>query len=204
MANLNEASTMVLTDLGDTIPGISIDSQGMVVGDDSGQVAQDGSVDNTTDQERPGATKNNKDELDTELVKDQQIAAFRMENPLMYDVLKKMIGVSISYANMDKQQEAVPALPQMQVTTPQTQVVTLPQTTPTPETVSRTSAGMERFLAPPRSGSGVNNTPEVFTNQQIEQFYRAVAAGRYRGREKDARDIELRIARAVNEGRVTN
>ncbi|KJU83830.1 hypothetical protein MBAV_003990 [Candidatus Magnetobacterium bavaricum] len=199
METLNEVSTVVLSELGDAIPGISIDSQGMPVGDDPRQVAQ---TDNA------GSAINN-DALDNELVKDSQIAAFRMENPLMYDVLKKMIGLSISYANIN---EPVPALPQTQAatqqmqatTTTQTQLPTPPQSQPTAETGGRSGAGMERFLAPPRSTSGVNNAPEVFTNQQIEQFYRAVAAGRYRGREKDARDIELRIARAVNEGRVTN
>ncbi|MBF0337071.1 MAG: hypothetical protein HQL05_04495 [Nitrospirae bacterium] len=200
METVSEVSTTVLSDLGDTIPSIGINSQGMPTVDNSGQVSQDNRADSAND----------KDELDMELVKDPQVEAFCMENPLMYDVIKKMLnvamtlvkGVSDPWLNADKPREYVPALPQMQAETPlQTPVVAPQQTTPTVETGR---AGLERFLAPPRSASGLNNTPEVFTNQQIEQFYRAVASGRYRGRENDARDIELRIARAINEGRVTN
>ncbi|MBF0607538.1 MAG: hypothetical protein SFH39_10420 [Candidatus Magnetobacterium sp. LHC-1] len=200
MDTVSEVSTVVLSDLGNTVPSIGINSQGIPAVDDSEQVSQDNDAGNA----------NGKDELDLELVKDSQVEAFRMDNPLMYEVIKKMLNVAMTLVKADKPQESAPALPQMQTATPlQTPVVAPQQTTPTvlsrgaltPETGR---AGLERFLAPPRSASSGNNTPEVFTNQQIEQFYRAVASGRYRGRENDARDIELRIARAINEGRVTN
>ncbi|MBF0591199.1 MAG: hypothetical protein HQL02_03835 [Nitrospirae bacterium] len=222
MEALSEVSTVVLSDLGDVIPSISIDSQDMPEGDNSEQSGAD-QVDN-----EGSATSNDElaneldDELDNEFANDPQIDAFRRDNPLLYDVIKRMLTVILDRSEVDEPQEDIPVQPQavapsqaqvltptqtqavvptQAATSPQTQVATSTQTTPAAE-MGR--GGIERFIAPPRSTSNANTTPESFTNQQIEQFYRALASGRYRGRENDARDIELRIARAINEGRVTN
>lgn len=43
---------------------------------------------------------------------------------------------------------------------------------------------------------------EIYTQKQIEGFYRDKKLGRYRGKEDEARQIELKIFRAQKEGRV--
>ncbi|MBF0345267.1 MAG: hypothetical protein HQL06_13690 [Nitrospirae bacterium] len=173
-------------------------------------------------QEEYRATNTIMDALDKELTNDQQIEAFRSENPVIYDMVKRMFNIILNralcadavggldwhllfYRNgslLQQPAEASTVLGNQNTSITQMATTTNSQA---PSTVAeQAAAGIEMFLAPPRSTSGVNNTQEVFSNQQIEQFYRSLAAGRYRGKEKEARDIELRIARAINEGRISN
>jgi hypothetical protein len=86
------------------------------------------------------------------------------------------------------------------VETPQTTDVNTAPATPTP------SDPRESLVSPGRSGGGAppdpNSQGKVWKISEVNQFYKDVALGKYRGREKDSAAIDADITRANAEGRI--
>lgn len=66
------------------------------------------------------------------------------------------------------------------------------------------AASLERQVAPRASGSApaTQQTKPIFSTAQVQQFYRAVQRGEYRGREAEAQRLEDQFNEALAEGRI--
>lgn len=82
----------------------------------------------------------------------------------------------------------------------------VPEPTPTPPAITPPGkVSLEELAAPGRAKSAASDTPAakpVFMRAQISQFFADVAAGKYRGREKEKDQIEAAIFAAQAEGRI--
>jgi hypothetical protein len=80
-----------------------------------------------------------------------------------------------------------------------------PSTSPPAPSAPPARVSLEDLAAPGRAKSAASNAPAakpVFTRAQISQFFADVAAGKYRGRDKEKNETEAAIFDAQREGRI--
>ncbi|WP_420266396.1 hypothetical protein [Candidatus Magnetominusculus dajiuhuensis] len=163
---------------------------------------------------------------------DEDISAFRVENPNIYNAVRKMLTIAVTELtsedgddtedNDDASEvivdDAGDAQAAPEALTDITPAVETQGNTMTPvvkvrpdEKVAVAAAPPEaqkidRYAVPPRAVSNSAKpvgSDDAFTASEIHNFYKDVVRGRYKGREKEADALESRIFRAVKEGRVT-
>ncbi|KWT91832.1 hypothetical protein [Candidatus Magnetominusculus xianensis] len=162
---------------------------------------------------------------------DEELAAFRDENPNTYNAVKKMLSIVLSELETDnttdnnKSPEVIvpeiivneeddvndktgdtQASTETQAEPGQTVGVPSVQVTPTAKLTPPQVQNIDRYAVPPRTVSNAarpTGSDDTFTASEIHNFYKDVVRGRYKGREKEADALESRIFRAVKEGRVT-